>query len=227
MKKLLLSVFMLAGLAAFAQQDIQLTLTSPAAGDIIRKGTSFNINYTITNKGVALTTADSVYIAFTLNNNIIQTQNGPIIQLFNDGLAAGASVNLSLTGLALNFSSAGNANICAFAVLEGDSVNDNDNAGCAAVSLQFNVGMDELNKAAQSLNVYPNPASDVVNFSIDYNKAASVKMMDITGRIIETVNFDMNNASVDVRNYNAGIYMYQVLDNEGQVIKAGKVSVNN
>jgi hypothetical protein len=227
MKKLLLSVFMLAGLASFAQQDIQLTLTSPVAGDIIRKGAQFNINYTITNKGVALTTADSIFIVFTLNNNIIQTQNGPIIQLYNGGLTAGQSVNRSLSGLALNFSAAGTANICAIAILEGDSVNDNDNAGCAAVSLQFNVGMDELEQAAQSLNVYPNPASDVVNFSIDYNKAASVKMMDITGRVIETVNFDMNNASVDVRNYNAGIYMYQVLDNEGQVIKAGKVSVNN
>jgi hypothetical protein len=227
MRKLLLSVFMLAGLASFAQQDIQLTLTSPVAGDIIRKGAQFNINYTITNKGVALTSADSIFIVFTLNNNIIQTQSGPIIQLYNGGLTAGQTVTRSLTGLALNFSTAGTANICAIALLEGDSVNDNDNAGCASVSLQFNVGMDELDQAAQTLSVYPNPASDVVNFSIDYNKAASVKMMDITGRVIETVNFDMNNASVDVRNYNAGIYMYQVLDKEGKVIKAGKVSVNN
>ena len=51
--------------------------------------------------------------------------------------------------------------------------------------------------------------------------------MDITGRVIETVNFNLNNAQVDVRNYNAGIYMYQVLDNEGNIVKAGKVTVNN
>lgn len=86
---------------------------------------------------------------------------------------------------------------------------------------------EELNKAAETLNVYPNPASDVINFTIDYNKATTVKMMDITGRVIETVNFNMNNAQVDVRNYNAGIYFYQVLNNEGQVVKAGKVTVNN
>jgi hypothetical protein len=227
MKKLLLSILMLTGIASFAQQDIQVTLTSPAAGDIIRKGVAFDINYTITNKGVALTSADSIIIVFTVNNSLVQTQSGPVAQLYTGGLAVGASVNRSLTGLALNFNTAGNANICAIAVLDGDSVNTTDNAGCAAVSLQFNVGVDELSKAAQSLNVYPNPASDLVNFSIDYNKAASVKMMDITGRVIETVNFDMNNAQVDVRNYNAGIYMYQVLDNEGQVIKAGKVTVNN
>lgn len=227
MKKLLLSVFMLAGISSFAQQDIQITLTSPAAGDIIRKGVAFDINYTITNKGVALTSSDTIIVAFTVNNTLVQTSNGPIAQLITSGLAAGASINRTLPGLALSFNTAGNANICAIAILDGDSVNTTDNAGCANVSLQFNVGVEELTKAAETLNVYPNPASDVVNFSIDYNKAASVKMMDITGRVIETVNFDMNNASVDVRNYNAGIYMYQVLDNEGQVIKAGKVSVNN
>jgi hypothetical protein len=227
MKKLLLSVLMLTGLASFAQQDIQVTLTSPAAGDIIRKGVAFDINYTITNKGVALTSADSIIIVFTVNNSLVQTQNGPVAQLYTGGLAVGASVNRTLTGLGLNFNTAGNANICAVAILDGDSVNTADNAGCASVSLQFNVGVDELSKAAQSLSVYPNPSSDVVNFSIDYNKASSVIMMDITGRVIETVNFNMNNAQVDVRNYNAGIYMYQVLDNEGQVIKAGKVTVNN
>jgi hypothetical protein len=86
---------------------------------------------------------------------------------------------------------------------------------------------EELNKAAESLSVYPNPASDLINFAIDYNKATAVKMMDITGRVIETVNFNLNNAQVDVRNYNAGIYLYQVLDNEGKVVKAGKVTVNN
>ena len=87
--------------------------------------------------------------------------------------------------------------------------------------------LTEIEKAAESLSVYPNPASDLINFAIDYNKATAVKMMDITGRVIETVNFNLNNAQVDVRNYNAGIYMYQVLDNEGNIVKAGKVTVNN
>jgi hypothetical protein len=98
-------------------------------------------------------------------------------------------------------------------------------ASCRVYTL-FN-SLTEIEKAAQSLNVYPNPASDLINFAIDYNKATTVKMMDITGRVIETVNFNLNNAQVDVRNYNAGIYMYQVIDNEGNIVKAGKVTVNN
>lgn len=92
----------------------------------------------------------------------------------------------------------------------------------------WGVGLaEELKNAGSTLNVYPNPASDMLNFSINYNKAAKVEVMDITGRVIETVNFDMNNASVNVSNYNAGLYLYRVLTNDNKVIKAGKVTVNN
>jgi hypothetical protein len=227
MKKLLLSVLMFGGLFASAQQDIELTLTSPVAGGSIKKGVAFEINYTIKNKGVAITSADTIIVLFTINNQPIQTQAGPVFQLITGGLAADQSINRSLPGLALSFSNAGTANLCAIAFLEADSVNDANNVGCAAVKLEFNVGESEIEKAAQSLNVYPNPASDLINFAIDYNKATTVKMMDITGRVIETVNFNLNNAQVDVRNYNAGIYMYQVIDNEGNIVKAGKVTVNN
>ena len=227
MKKLLLSVFMFGGLFASAQQDIELTLTSPVTGGAIKNGVAFDINYTIKNKGIALTSADTIFVVFTINNKQISTQSGPIFQIITSGLAVDQSINRSLTGLALSFTAAGTANLCALSFLEADSINDANNVGCAAVNLEFKVGVTEVEKAAESLSVYPNPASDLINFAIDYNKATAVKMMDITGRVIETVNFNLNNAQVDVRNYNAGIYMYQVLDNEGKVVKAGKVTVNN
>ena len=227
MKKLLLSVIMFGGLFASAQQDIELTLTSPQTDGVIKNGVAFNINYTIKNKGVAITSADTIFVIFTVNNTPIRTQAGPIVQIITGGLTVDQSINRSLTGLALSFSTAGTANLCAIAFLEEDSVNDANNVGCAAVKLEFNVGESEIEKAAESLSVYPNPASDLINFAIDYNKATAVKMMDITGRVIETVNFNLNNAQVDVRNYNAGIYMYQVIDNEGNIVKAGKVTVNN
>lgn len=85
---------------------------------------------------------------------------------------------------------------------------------------------EELNKAANSVKVYPNPASDVVNFSIDYNKASTVNVMDITGKLVATTSFHLGNAQLDARSLNAGVYLYQIVDTDGVVVKTGKVTIN-
>jgi hypothetical protein len=226
MKKLLLSLFMVAGFAAFAQNDIQLTLNTPMNGDTIRKGVAFNINYTLTNKGAALTTSDTVIVAFTLNNNLITNGTSPIFQLYLGGLATDSSVTRSLNGLGLNFNTAANVAICAIAILDGDTINDTNNGDCASVTLAFNTGLSAVELAANSVKVYPNPASDVVNFSIDYNKASAVNVMDITGKLVATTSFNLGSAQLDARSLNAGVYLYQIVDTDGVVVKTGKVTIN-
>lgn len=225
MKKLLLSLFMMAGFAALAQNDIELTLNTPMNGDTIRKGVAFNINYTLTNKGAALTSNDSIIVAFTLNNSFIPNSTTPILQLYTGGLATDSSVTRSLNGLALNFSTSANVVICAVAILDGDTVNDNNNGDCASVSLAFNTGLSAVELAANSVKVYPNPASDVVNFSIDYNKARTVNVMDITGKLVATTDFNLGSAQLDARSLNAGVYLYQIVDTDGVVVKTGKVTI--
>jgi hypothetical protein len=226
MKKLLLSLFMMAGVAAFAQKDIQLTLNNPMDGDTIRKGVAFNINYTLTNKGVALTSSDSIIVAFTLNNNLITNGTTPILQLYTGGLATDSSITRSLNGLGLSFNTAANVVICAVAILDDDTVNDTNNADCAAVSLAFNTGLSAVEIAANSVKVYPNPASDVLHFSIDYNKAKAVNVFDVTGKLVSTTDFSLGSAQLDARSLNAGVYLYQIIDTDGVVVKTGKVTIN-
>ena len=161
-----------------------------------------------------------------LNNNLITNGTSPILQLYTGGLATDSSVTRSLNGLALNFNSAANVIICAIAVLDGDTVNDTDNADCASVSLAFNTGLSAVELAANSVKVYPNPASDVVNFSIDYNKARTVNVMDITGKLVATTDFNLGSAQLDARSLNAGVYLYQIVDTDGVVVKTGKVTIN-
>jgi hypothetical protein len=90
----------------------------------------------------------------------------------------------------------------------------------------WGVGLSELATAANSLKVFPNPTSDVLNLEMDYNKAATVTILDITGRQIATESFELGKASVNVNSYNKGIYLYQVTNEEGKVVKAGKFTVN-
>lgn len=228
MKKLLLSILMMAGLSAMSQ-SLSIRLTDPASGTInsgqavtytyyvknvssatLNSGTPFAIGFgSVNNQGQYVPFSSSV-ISKTLTANLAVGDSAMFTQTFTltlpDGMNQQSLVCLGLYSV--------NGQQASFV-----------GASCRAYTLFSS--LTEIEIAAQSLNVYPNPASEVINFSIDYNKASTVQIMDITGRVIETVNFNLNNAQVDVRNYNAGVYLYQVLNNEGQVVKTGKVSVNN
>lgn len=227
MKKLLLSLLMMAGVSAFAQKDIAVELVNPAAGSTITSKQAFNFDVKLTNAGtVALTDQDTVIVLFVINNNILTDGQGrPIGIVSRTAMAVGETKTVSLNNISLTINSEGNANVCAVSSLSSDNNNAN-NAGCSAVQFKFATALSEIEAAANTVNVFPNPVNDVLNFSIDYSKATNVSVMDMTGRLIENVNFEMNSARVDVRNYNKGVYLYQITNSAGEVVKAGKFTVN-
>lgn len=62
----------------------------------------------------------------------------------------------------------------------------------------------------EGLQVYPNPATDVVNISSDANALKEVAIFDLTGKkVLETETMN----SVNVSSLNAGVYMLQVEEN--------------
>lgn len=232
MKKLLLSLLMMAGMTAFAQKDMQVIMYSPEQNATIYKGTPFNLTAQFKNNGtVEIPTTDTILCQFKLNGNTMNINGATIFRLsLKDAIKQDSSVffNIPLQFNDLTAESA--AQLCAEAILFSDGAqvtetSTTNNKGCSDVSLKFKTGLAEL-AAANSVKVYPNPVSDVLNFNIDYNKAASIAITDITGRLIETTSFEMNNARVDVRNYNKGIYFYQITNSNGEAIKGGKFTVN-
>jgi hypothetical protein len=86
---------------------------------------------------------------------------------------------------------------------------------------------EELAAAANSVQVYPVPANDQLTINIDYNKASSVNVMDITGKLIETAPVTMGEARIDVNNYKGGVYFYQIKDVNGSSVKSGKFTVSH
>lgn len=220
---------MMAGVSAMAQQSLAIRLTEPATGTI-NSGQAVTYTYYVKNVSAAtLNTGTQFGIGFGSANN--QGQYTPfsssvISKTLAADLAAGDSVMLTQSFTLTLPAGMNQQSLICMAIYSVSGTQATFQAASCRVYTLFN-SLTEIEKAAQSLSVYPNPASEVINFTIDYNKASSVQMMDITGRVIETVNFNMNNAQVDVRNYNAGVYLYQVLNNEGQVVKTGKVTVNN
>jgi hypothetical protein len=78
------------------------------------------------------------------------------------------------------------------------------------------MGIDDKTVADQSVNVYPNPASD--NFSIQYtldkHAAVTISIMDSEGRVIDTISKEGeagdNLVELTNKNYAAGIYLIKL-----------------
>jgi hypothetical protein len=93
-------------------------------------------------------------------------------------------------------------------------------------------GVNE-NPNAEGVTLYPNPANEFVNISVDaLNEAYSVSAFDATGRIISTAALlsatnGMNRKSgvINTASLPSGLYSYTVNSKEGIAVRSGKFSV--
>ena len=63
-------------------------------------------------------------------------------------------------------------------------------------------------------------------FRSDNTNASSIQVMDITGKLVESVLVKGNDTKLDLSNYHNGIYLYQIKAEDGQLIKSGKFNVS-
>jgi hypothetical protein len=86
-------------------------------------------------------------------------------------------------------------------------------------------GISEIRNADLEILVFPNPASYVMTFVSENQNAKEVVIYDITGKMLEKQYFYNGKVNLNVGNYNNGLYMYNILNNKGGLIKTGKVTV--
>jgi hypothetical protein len=93
-------------------------------------------------------------------------------------------------------------------------------------------GINE-NPGSEGVTLFPNPASEFVNISVDaLNEAYSVSVFDATGRMISSStlaasNNGMNRKSgvVNTSTLAAGLYSYAITTQEGTSLRSGKFNV--
>jgi len=70
-------------------------------------------------------------------------------------------------------------------------------------------------------NVYPNPATDIINISNDENMGINkVTIVDLKGSVVRTINYKQEyNVQVNVSDLNAGIYIFNVETSDGVAVK--------
>lgn len=72
------------------------------------------------------------------------------------------------------------------------------------------------NGANSFIQVFPNPTSDFITVKLDKaEQFKSAKIMDVLGKIILTT----NQASIDISNFESGIYFMEITTTEGKVVK--------
>jgi len=71
-------------------------------------------------------------------------------------------------------------------------------------------------KSAGAIVAYPNPASDVINFSNLPLAAASIEITDVTGRLVKQAKF--SDSVINVGELKQGVYIYSILDNDGTAL---------
>ncbi|MCX6270038.1 MAG: T9SS type A sorting domain-containing protein [Bacteroidetes bacterium] len=81
-------------------------------------------------------------------------------------------------------------------------------------------GISELSE--RKINVYPNPACNVINVS--NIKGANVQLADMLGRVIHEEHAGSNSIQIDINNYKPGIYFIKVYN--GDTVKVIKVLVD-
>jgi uncharacterized repeat protein (TIGR02059 family) len=88
-----------------------------------------------------------------------------------------------------------------------------------------------------NINIYPNPANENINISIDYpnsysiedigNLSSSIRILDITGRIIKEKLLDTGTTFVQFPiDFNPGMYIVQMISN-GKAVAANKLIIIN
>ncbi|MES2560363.1 MAG: T9SS type A sorting domain-containing protein [Bacteroidota bacterium] len=234
MKKLLLSIFTLVSVAAFAQKDLQVTLRSPLTGAIITKNTPVTLTAEFKNVGMdSIKVEDTLRVQFLINNTPMNfTINGSQVSVFrlsHPTIYKDSSVFFSIPNVGFNPSAVDSADLCVvFDLSYGVRQDSNlvNNISCSTVLFAFPTGVQENAELIKSINAYPNPAN--TSFTITMKSTdATVEVMDITGKLVNTYPVTMGEAKMDVSNFSNGVYFYQIKTSANETVKSGKFTVSH
>ena len=76
--------------------------------------------------------------------------------------------------------------------------------------ITFTTGAESLSELEAGFEIFPNPATSMINIKSSLNGEAQVNIFDMTGRCVKQVVTDMNNATISIENLNKGVYFISV-----------------
>lgn len=92
-------------------------------------------------------------------------------------------------------------------------------------SAPSSVGVKENKANLISLSVFPNPSSTQITLSTESDKANSVEIYDLAGKIISVYTFENNKVNFSTLEMTSGVYFYTVKNTSKQTLATGKFTV--
>lgn len=247
MKKTLLSIFTicLLGLTAQAQSSIQIfdgvNSTTNVAGTTINvalSGNSFEGFFKVknlTNRNL-LAKVTRTQINPPSMDMVEELCWGPYPDPNAEGNCVPVDITLaSWTSSAKTIASEGNAlieihfyeielpaNLHYRYYIEDDLGNKLDSVDVKASGA---LAVKEIKNNTASFNVFPNPASDVINVAIQGSADNSVRIVDVLGKVLYEDKIGMNK-KIDVSNFNNGVYVMTIYSN-GKVAQTKRLVVRH
>jgi hypothetical protein len=93
------------------------------------------------------------------------------------------------------------------------------------VALSGWVGIDEHQKPTEKVTVFPNPAKDNITFELKMEEAKSIRINDIAGKKIDVFFINNSNVTINTSGYQQGIYLYEIVDKNNELLTKGKFNV--
>ena len=88
-------------------------------------------------------------------------------------------------------------------------------------SLPFSDGGSKIVK------FYPNPASSRINFELQHNNEQGYDLIvfNFLGKRVDQIKNVSSKTTVELDNYYAGLYIFQLRDHQGNLVESGKFNV--
>ena len=194
----------------------------------INLGPNDNLNpiYLLKNNGPdVIAPADTLYTDITIEGQAFGSMYIPgsylqdftsemsIVMYGDQPLATAAQIDQIMTYFNIT---SGQFNLCYEVRIGGVSTDPvpTNNKQCVVVK-RGNVGIDGFN--AEEINVYPNPATNVINVANAEN--AQVSVFDINGKLMVSVESASANQTIDASNFANGLYFVRITDGNNVVTK--------
>lgn len=97
------------------------------------------------------------------------------------------------------------------------------------VSAQSGKGIGNNDPSGKIVNTYPNPASAYITFEIkdSYQKGLTLRIFNgLLGKKMTETNNMPAKLTLNLNDYNRGMYIYQLVDASGRIIESGKFQVS-
>ncbi len=170
--------------------------------------------------GVAIDLLGNLFISDSYNNRIriVNLGTGMIYTIAGDGISG-----FSGDGGIANLAELDYPENVAFDASDNMYIADNGNNRIRKVSAPL--GIKELSSGVR-VEVYPNPSSGVFAFSfLGSHEKANLIIYNMLGEKVYSTQFNSNAIQIDLIGRPAGVYMYRVVNENGEAVTNGKLII--